>query len=198
MRRLRIVAAVGILVTLFSIAACSPTRRLDLVKVEDQLRDLLELRTYEHIYRDVVYFGEEKSFLFVTTVDREVLFAVDIRVQAGLDLSEGITLTRDRSDGRRIYVRLPEARVLSIDADERSIHEYFLHERGGKIGLLEIGDQLEAVKKATGEDAIERGILTRAEENARRLVRNFLALAGFTEVEFSHQPRSESEQELRG
>ena len=76
---------------LLSVAAggCARATRTHSLAVEQQLTSLLELHTYEHIYRDVVYFGEEKSFLFVRTVDRQVLFAVDIRVRAGVDLQEG-------------------------------------------------------------------------------------------------------------
>jgi hypothetical protein len=169
-----------------------------MVEVEARMRDLLELRTYEHIYRDVVYYGEKRKVLLVFPVEAEVLFAVDIRVQAGIDLSQGMTLTRERSDPSTIYVQLPAAEVLSVDADEQSIHEYFQTGRSDLIGLLEIGDQLDAVKGATAADAVERGILIQADENARRLVRNFLTLTGFSEVIFAAPRENTDAQELQG
>lgn len=192
--RIAVVLTAVLLAT--ALGACAPAARVDTIAVQQQLTDLLELHTYEHIYRDVVYFGEEKSFLFVRTVDRQVLFAVDIRVRAGVDLSEGFQLVRDAASATTVYVRLPPAKVLSVDADEKSIHEYFIREQGGRIGLLDITGQLEEVKVRTELDAVERGILRRAEENAKRIVRDFLIMAGFEEVLFA--PASEDGGELRG
>lgn len=180
--------------------SCSPVQDATTIRVEEQVRTLLELNTYEHIYRDLVYFGEERTFLgFLRTMDRAVLFSIDIRVVAGLDLTDEFSITRDRLDPNRVYVRLPPASILTIDADEQSITEYFIRERGGRIGLLELSGQLEAVKERTAEEAIERGILTEAEENARQIISSFLGMAGFSEVEFDSGESTEPEDgELRG
>ncbi len=189
--------AAATLIVVVLLAGCAPTVRFDTISIQEQLTDLLELHTYEHIYRDVVYFGEEKSFLFVRTVDRRVLFAIDIRVRAGIDLQHGFTVAQDRSDSERVYVQLPAAEILSVDADEKSIHEYFIREQGGRIGLLEMTAQLAEAKARTEADAIERGILGKAEANARRIVRNFLIMAGFREIVFAPAP-SLDEGELQG
>ncbi len=184
-----------LLIGLLVFAGCAPVSRTDMVRLEDLVESLLELHTYEHIYRDLVYFGEERSFLFIKTVDRAVLFSVDIRVRAGLDLSEGVVLTADRTSADRIYVRLPRARVLRVDADESSIEEYFIREQGGRIDLLEISGHLDEAKRRTEAEAIERGILEEADANAREIVRRFLEMAGFGEVVFA---TGTDEQELRG
>ena len=148
------------------------------------MRDLLAIHTMEHVYRDVVYFGEEESFLFIPTVDHRVLFSVNIRVQAGIDLTDGIEVFRSEDNDSEVFVRLPPAEILLVDADESSIHQYFVRERGGRVGWLEYGEQIEAIKGKNAEDAVERGILVRAAENARMVVRNFLELAGFESVVF--------------
>ena len=82
------------------------------------MRDLLAIHTMEHVYRDVVYFGEEESFLFIPTVDRRVLFSVNIRVQAGIDLTDGIEVFRSEDNDSEVFVRLPPAEILLVDADE--------------------------------------------------------------------------------
>ena len=183
--------------SLIVLGGCAPQSSVDTVTLEQQLVSILELHTYEHLYRDIVYFGEEKSFLFVRTVDREVLFSVNIKVRAGVDLAEGFRVVQDRDVADRVYVQLPPAQVLSVDADEQSIHEYFIREQGGRIGLLEITGQLEEVKERTAADAIERGILVRADANARRVVTEFLKLTGFADVVFTTPPQLD-ESELRG
>ncbi|MBU8912831.1 MAG: DUF4230 domain-containing protein, partial [Spirochaetales bacterium] len=187
----------GALILLVLLSGCAPVARLDTISIQEQLTDLLELHTHEHIYRDVVYFGEEKSFLFIRTVDRRILFAINIRVRAGIDLGRGFTIAQDSSDPERIYVQLPAAEILSVDADEKSIHEYFIREQGGRIGLLEMTEQLAEVKTRTEADAVKRGILGKAETNARNIVRNFLAMAGFSQVIFAPAPAPD-EGELQG
>ena len=188
-------AAAFFIVVLLS--GCAPAIQFDAISIQEQLTDLLELHTHEHIYRDVVYFGEEKSFLGVRTVDRRILFSIDISVRAGIDLKHGFTITRDKDDPQRIYVQLPASEVLSVDADEASIHEYFIREQGGRIGLFEITEQLEDVKARTETDAIERGILDKADANARNIVRNFMSLAGFSQTVFA-PPAATDDGELQG
>jgi hypothetical protein len=185
-----------LLFVLLSLFSCAPANRIDIVEVEEQLRSLLQLHTYEYIYRDVVYFGEERRFLGIRTVDRAVLFAIDIQIRAGIDLDNGLTLSRDRSSRDRIYVQMPAAEVLAVDADESSIREYFIREHGGRIGLLELTGQLDEVKERSREDAIDRGILERAQENAQAIIRRFLQLAGYPEVVFA--VARPDEEELQG
>lgn len=189
--RIRSRGPAAILATLILLGACARNTSVDMSRVEDRIRDILALHTMEHVYRDVVYFGEQESFLFIRTVDRSVLFSVDIRVLAGIDLSEGVEVFRDAEDDEAVYVRLPEARILFVDADEDSIEQYFVRERGGTIGWLEYGAQIERIKEKNAQDAIDRGILERAEANARAVLRNFLELAGFSSVVFLPGPSSE-------
>lgn len=163
---------------------CFPPQPMPSVEVERRVRDLLELHTYEHIYRDIVYFGEERSFLFFKTMDRRLLFSVNFRVRAGMDLTEGLRVIPDEADPTRLYVRLPAPRVLLVDADEESIHQYFVREQGGPITWLEYSDQLEAAKDRIRREAIDRGILEQAEQNAVRVLENFFTLAGFSTVQF--------------
>ena len=182
-----------------SISACAPPPRIpDTSAIQSEIRGLLELHTYEHVYRNVVYFGEERSVLFFRTMDRSTLFSINITVRAGLDLSEDFEILPDSSDPERIVVVLPRARVLGVDADEGSIQEFFVREQGGQIQRLEYADAIAEVKEDVEADAVERGILIRAEENAQRLVTNFLELAGYQEVIVGRAAERSPEGDLPG
>ena len=146
------------------------------------MRELLELPTYEHLYREVVYVDEARSFLLIPTVDARVLFSVDVRVQAGIDLTEGFSL--EVRTGGEIVVDLPEAKILLIDADETSIHQYFTRDRGGSISRLTYYDEIDRSKVSIAKDAVERGILTKARVNAEKLLERFLTSVGFQTVVF--------------
>lgn len=177
-----------------AVTSCTQRIDFDTARIEQELNDLLELHTYEHIYRDVVYFGEETRFLGIRTGENRVLFSIDIEVRAGVDLGSGFSVRQDRAVPERLYVQLPEAQILSVDADESSIHEYFIYDRRSEIGLLDLTSQLGEVKSRIEADAIERGILDKAQANANRIVEEFLTVAGFTEIEFAPPARTEIEE----
>ena len=170
-----------LLSTLLSIG-CSVGRRIELDRVSRQIRAVLDLPAYEHVYREVIYLGMESSFLGIRTQDKRLLFAVDMRVLAGVPLAEGFELM-PRGAGR-IDVLLPEARILMIDADEKSIRQFFLLERGGTITHTEYYEEIEAGKEAVRRDALDRGILIKAGDNARELIEDILTGAGYREIRF--------------
>lgn len=195
----RLLALLAVSLVPLTLTACSSEPEVPLPDLERRVSNVLKLHSYEHVYRDIVYFGEERSFLFFKTMDRRLLFSVDIVVQAGVDLDEGIELWRDDENPERLLVRLPPARILLVDAEEASIHQYFSRDRGGEVGWLEYGAEIEAVKQRVRTDALERGILDKAEANARGVVANFFELSGFEEVVFrpsEAEPRDTGE--IRG
>jgi hypothetical protein len=165
------------------LSACTPTNELDTDAVTSHLKSILEMPTFEHIYRDVIFLDRERSFLMFKTKDTEVLFAIDVRIQAGIDLKKGFAVTRSQSGA--ISVALPAAEILLADADESSIEQYFLKEVGGSISRLDYYDEIDRKKSALVNDSIDRGILERAEENARRLITSFLSRAGHEDVFFT-------------
>ena len=163
-------------------SGCADRRQRELDIVTRQIRSILEIPAYEHVYREIIYLGKEASFLGIRTQDKRVLFSVDMRVQAGIRLDRGFSLTPRGISV--VEVTLPPAEILLVDADEESIRQFFLLERGGSITHTEYYDEIEASKIAVREDALERGILKKAEENARELIRGILSGAGYGDIRF--------------
>ena len=163
------------------IISCSG-RRPNLGLLEEGVRSILELPAYEQIYRNIIYVDRERSFLVFRTMHAQVLFSIEIRVQAGIDLSRGFRLSRN--DDRSVTVALPEAEILLVDADESTIHQYFAKSSGGSVGRLDYYDEIERIKGEIEKDAIRREILTKAESNAQNLILQLLRGAGIEEVRF--------------
>jgi hypothetical protein len=171
-----------LLVLLFLFASCAEQKHASIQRVGAELREILSMPTYEHVYHDIVYIGEEASFLFIKTVDTKLLFSIDVLVQAGFDLQKGLELSPGR-DGS-ITVALPPAEILRIDADEESIHQYFAKERGKRISRLDYYDEIDRQKEKIRQDALERNILGKAYENGKQIIEKYLQVAGFEEVKF--------------
>ncbi len=161
-----------LLICVLFACSCGQNSRQEIEEISSHIRSILELPTFEHVYRDVVFLSRERTFLIFKTMDAEVLFSIDVRVQAGVDLRDGFSVERKRGEG--LTVTLPRAKIILADADEESIHQYFLKEVGGGISRLEYYDEINLKKDDLIQDAVKRGILQRANENARLLIKSFL------------------------
>ncbi len=167
------------------LTSCGPSlpRQPSMTEIRRSVARILELPTYEQLYRDVVYIDKSRPILFLKIGGTEVLFSVNIRVKAGIDLAGGMAL--ERTGPHSIAVRLPPAKVLSVDAEEQSIREYFVHRRVlSRVSQLDYYDAIEPAKERIVEEAVAGGILTRARDNARSLVEGLLRGGGYERVSF--------------
>lgn len=150
--------------------------------LEQKVVTILEMPTFEQSYREVIYLGEKKTILKVPTRDFRVLFAMDIQLEAGIDLSESWEI---KSNGwKELIITLPEPKILSVDADESSIHQYFIKEwgLGESFGRLDLYEEINHAKARVKDEAIKRGVLENARNNAETLVRQLFLMTGFEKV----------------
>lgn len=162
---------------------CSPKEnRISHQEVESRVKNLLQMPTFEHIYRDIIYYGKNERFWFIPTVNKEILFSIEVRVQAGIDFSNGLRI-EPGSEGE-LVIFLPPPEILVIDADESTIRQYYIREYGERVSRLEYYDVIDAQKESIRNDAVKRGILLRAEENAKQLLTNLLEYSGFQTITF--------------
>ncbi len=155
--------------------------------LELSIRNILEMPTCEQIYRDIVYIGEQQKVLFIKTIDKRLLFSIDIRIQAGIQETDKIRISlagADKNGRARAIVTMPKAVVLYADADEKTIEQYFIKEWGGEIARLDYYDEINRKKEEIIAAAQSSGLIEKAEANAEKLIRNFLLLAGIEVIEF--------------
>lgn len=167
-----------------------PTPEEITADLESRIRPMQRISSVEYIYRHVVYASRERRRLLgIPTGSSEVLFSIDIRVTAGVDLTEGFDLSTEDDD--RLFITLPAPQILLVDADETSIDEYFAHEVFLQTSWLDIGSELEKIKEDVRTDALERGILERAGSNVTSLMTGIVDLAGYDNVYIRFRPAEE-------
>jgi hypothetical protein len=186
-------AAAALLAALLaaSLAACARPMP-DPGILAQKSRALLELESCEYVYHDIVFQGKQEKFLgLLTTKDVRLLFAIDIRVHAGIDLAAkpgmGIRTLPAGKDGLPgLVIKLPPTRITGTDADESTIHQYFIHEYGitgnSRVNWLGFQDEIARAKERARADAVKRGLLAAAWDNAAASLGSFWRLAGFGEV----------------
>lgn len=176
-----------IMLIVAALLGCSKAEPRTADSLELSIRNILEMPTCEQIYRDIIYIGEEQKVLFIKTIDKRLLFSIDIKIQAGIKQTDEIriSLEGDRDNGKTgVIVTMPKAEILLVDADEKSIEQYFIKEWGGDISRLEYYDEIKRKKEELIKEAQSGGLLDRAETNAEKLIRNFLILADVEVIEF--------------
>jgi hypothetical protein len=188
--------------------ACTYPERIDYQVLQNKVRSFLSLHTYEMVYKDVEYYGHHERLLgMFNTVDKRLLFSVQIRVRAGINLHSSTQaaaalriepIDTGNSGELAVRVTLPEASILLVDADDTSIVEYFAYNYGAAITRRDWEERLNDARRRVQADALGRGILVRAGENARNLISNFLQVAGIQRVEFASSPGLEIPFDAKG
>ena len=146
------------------------------------IRDLARLTTVESVQYTIVEKGTDEGWLAWARGDSLRMFAV-ARIGAGVDLS--VLTVRDVTvdeDGV-VELAVPAAAIQYVDPDEDATQ---VLERD--VGIFTSGDPgLESdvrriADEVLVENAIEEGILDRAEVNARSVLTDFLLSTGYTDV----------------
>ncbi len=148
-------------------------------KYEERIKNLEELVTVRQIYRNVIYTEIKEKFI----VDKRTLFSINYIVTAGVDFSKGLEIEASEN---RILVSYPYPQIFSVDADESSIDQYFVLQRFGKLKQSDylniIFDEKERIRK----EALDSGILERADKNLKLLITGLLKEGGIENISFDY------------
>ena len=144
--------------------------------IQDGLRDMGFLVTEEYYFTQVIsYTSNLKLFNLVELgiTESKYLASYDGVVTAGIDFGS-IQVKKDTDRGL-IEVTLPRASILNVDIDPESFELYTEKEGwGNPISVADYNQSLLELEKNAADRALERGLLERAEENARQVVENFI------------------------
>jgi len=171
-----------IIIFLTLVFSCTPGQNISKPVIENQIRTILDLPTVEYVYREIIYVGQEARFFGIKHLDKRLLFSIDLIINAGIDLTKGIEI-RNVIDGS-IQIILPEPEILEIDADESTIYQFFVKEWGDKVSHLDYYDEIVKSKNNIKKDAIERGILIKAKNNAENIISKIFSVYGVTNISF--------------
>lgn len=143
--------------------------------LRDGVREVGVLETEEYYFTEVVSFSSIKKLwkIDLGITESSYLASYDGVVRAGVDLS-GAEVVKD-DDLRRITVTLPAAEIQGVDIDPESFQLY--SEKAGlgnHISAEDFNNSLVELETTAREKAVARGLLERADGNARVLIRNLI------------------------
>ena len=143
--------------------------------MEDGLRDMGVLMTGEYSFTEVVSFSKVSQLwgMELGFTESSYLCSYDGVVTAGVDLS-ALRVEKDE-DTHIITVTRPAAAIQSIDIDPES---FALHaekiSRLNPLSAADFNDSLRELENNAAARAVEKGLLTRADSNADKMIRQFV------------------------
>lgn len=150
--------------------------------VYSKILQMQELATAKQIYKEIIYSQTTGDFLWLPVSKKEFLISLDYSVTAGIDIKKGYRITRNRGF---ILITLPKGEILSIDALDTSIKQYFVKERFSSINKEDYFRPINESKKSILEGEEVKNLIIQCEENAAHILISLLKLTGINaRVEF--------------
>ena len=150
-------------------------REVSVETLEEGVRDMGLLITQEYYFTDAVSQSKVKTLFNIPLgfTESSYVATYDGVVTAGLDFS-AIQIELDVMT-KTVTVRMPKAEVQNVDIDPASFLLY--SEKNGFGNPLSVSDfngSMTELEARARERALERGLLEQADENAKRIVENFI------------------------
>lgn len=141
--------------------------------VAEGLNDMGFLVTEEYYFTMVESYEKTKSLFKFITTKSNFLYSYDGELYAGVNF-ENIKVAKD-DDRKIITITIPKAEVQSISIDKNSFKAYEEKEGwGNELTMEDFNKSLLELENAAEARAIDRGVLDRANENAKDVVGNFV------------------------
>lgn len=146
------------------------------------VRDMAALTTVEVAEYTIVEKGTDEGWLDWARGDSLRMIAV-AEIGAGVDLAGISTTSFDVSDDGVVEISIPSAEIQYVAVDNEATQVI-----DRDLGLFAKGDpQLESEARRVAETvlvdgALEKGILTKAEDNATNVLTNFFTALGYSDV----------------
>lgn len=156
--------------------------------LEDGLQDMGFLVTQEYYFTEVVSFSSIKNLwgLDLNFTESSYMGTYDGVIAAGVDF-EDIEIEKD-DEKQIITVHIPSPTIQYIDIDPDS---FVLYDEktgiGNPVSVVDFNRSLSEMENNAENKAIEKGLLIAADDNAKRMIRNFISSLVDTsvyEVEF--------------
>ncbi|MBE5849267.1 MAG: DUF4230 domain-containing protein [Lachnospiraceae bacterium] len=140
--------------------------------IADGLREMGTLITEEYYFTQLEkYKKTEKVWIFKS--EASTAYSYDGVVTAGIDCNE-IGIEKD-DENKTITISIPKAGILNVDIDPNSFQMY--EEKNGlwsKFNINDYNKSLIEFEEAGKKKALEKGIIEKADESAKKMVESFV------------------------
>jgi len=141
--------------------------------LQEGLQNMGRLITQEYWFKEVTSFESTKTYAWVIKANSKLVMGYEGQLNAGIDFT-AIRVVKDDT-AKIITVTLPKSEIFGCEIDFNSFELY--QEDVSKWNPISASDYngslVELTERATSR-ALERGILEKADENARNVIQGFI------------------------
>ena len=140
--------------------------------IKDGLKEMGTLITQEYYFTQVEeYKSTERVWIFDSKASS--IFSYDGVVTAGIDCND-IEITKD-DEAKIINVKIPKSNIIGVNIDHDSFKIY--EEKEGlwnKLDMTKYNNSIIEFENEAKNKAINKGIIDKADENAKTLIESFI------------------------
>lgn len=145
--------------------------------VQDGLKAMGELVTEEYYFTDIITYSDLNRFLGIKLpwTETSYIASYDGVVRAGIDFAAIKVAAEQRDDGVHLTVTIPKSKIQSTEIDHDSFVLYSeKNGLGNPLSASDFNQSLTELEHDAQKNAVDKGVLTRADEQARLLVERFI------------------------
>ncbi|MDP2813795.1 MAG: DUF4230 domain-containing protein [Erysipelotrichaceae bacterium] len=147
-----------------------------------EIKQISQLDTVEMYFNEILDYREAIKIndIQIPFTEKSFIFVVKAKVQAGIDLAS-LSEEDIRIEDKKITLTLNKAKITSKEILEYSAYD----EKDGLFNRVNNDDTLKTLNEfrvRLDKQAIDSGILTKAEDNAKLVLSSILRLMGFEEI----------------
>lgn len=143
--------------------------------IEGVISEIGELATAEYCFKAPEVVEREKTQLWglaIPGTGNKIIFCYEGVVKAGIEFSDVKATVNENN--KTVFIRLPEAKILSTELNNDSF-EIYDEEKGifsRNFDFTDFNNAQQDLKDNVKQSAIESGLLERASENAKTLIKS--------------------------
>ena len=145
--------------------------------VQDGLKAIGELTTEEYYFTDIITYSDLNRFLGIKLpwTETSYIASYDGVVRAGIDFAAVKVAAEQRDDGVHLTVTIPKSKIQSTEIDHDSFVLYSeKNGLGNPLSASDFNQSLTELEHDAQKNAVDKGVLTRADEQARLLIERFI------------------------
>ena len=145
--------------------------------VQDGLKAMGELVTEEYYFTDIITYSDLNRFLGIKLpwTETSYIASYDGVVRAGIDFAAVKVAAEQRDDGVHLTVTIPKSKIQSTEIDHDSFVLYSeKNGLGNPLSASDFNQSLTELEHDAQKNAVDKCVLTRADEQARLLIERFI------------------------
>lgn len=148
------------------------TVHIDTEMIQEELRRMSFLETEEYFFTQVERYEKEKKLIFGITSESSFIYSYDGTVTAGIDCKD-IVVSGDEESGK-LVIKIPSAQIHNVIVYGETFKRYEENSSmWNKLDLTDFNNSRISFEESAKQNAIDKGVLEKADENAILIISNF-------------------------